>query len=603
MKFLKPNSKKIIIKMLILIAISVLLTMLSFCFTNTNLNIIMYRTYFEPKLFFLNFLPILLIILLLYFISKRVHISFLITSLLIIVLGVANQTKITYRDDIVKFQDLFIIKEAFIMSQRYSIVIKKYTILAIILMIPTVIILKKYIPKMIINIKKQIVAILLIIVLMLCLYKFILTDATIYNSVGDTSLINIWITTRQYQIRGLVYPFIYTIEDGKYEAPEGYNENEAKSALERYTYENIDENKKVNVIAIMLEAYNDFSKFNAIDFNEDIYKNFHDIQKKSISGNLLTTIFGGGTVVTERNFITGFDIHPTYRKATNSYVWYFKEQGYRTEAMHPMYGAFYNRASINPNLGFDNYFYYENKFADIQSDFMQDYDFFDYIIEGYNNAKSDNIPYFNFSVTYQNHGPYYDKSYIGKEYFFDNNNYDEDIYNMLNEYFYGIKKTDKALKKLIDYFEGEEEPVIVILFGDHNPYLGENNLGYEQIGINLDLSTIEGFENYYEIPYIIYANETAKEVFDKEFIGEGETISPIFLMNQFFDYVGLKGNNYMQYMSDLKSHVDVISDTFYKENDEFINKNDSIYQDMIDEYKNVNYYYSKNFIRKVNKND
>ena len=80
---------------------------------------------------------------------------------------------------------------------------------------------------------------------MLCLYKFILTDATIYNSVGDTSLINIWITTRQYQIRGLVYPFIYTIEDGKYEAPEGYNENEAKSALERYTYENIDENKKV----------------------------------------------------------------------------------------------------------------------------------------------------------------------------------------------------------------------------------------------------------------------------------------------------------------------------------------------------------------------
>ena len=210
MKFLKPNSKKIIIKMLILIAISVLLTMLSFCFTNTNLNIIMYRTYFEPKLFFLNFLPILLIILLLYFISKRVHISFLITSLLIIVLGVANQTKITYRDDIVKFQDLFIIKEAFIMAQRYSIVIKKYTILAIILMIPTVIILKKYIPKMIINIKKQIVAILLIIVLMLCLYKFILTDATIYNSVGDTSLINIWITTRQYQIRGLVYPFIYT---------------------------------------------------------------------------------------------------------------------------------------------------------------------------------------------------------------------------------------------------------------------------------------------------------------------------------------------------------------------------------------------------------
>ena len=39
--------------------------------------------------------------------------------------------------------------------------------------------------------------------------------------------------------------------------------------LSEYTYDNIEDDKKVNVIGIMLEAYNDFSKFNAIDFNED----------------------------------------------------------------------------------------------------------------------------------------------------------------------------------------------------------------------------------------------------------------------------------------------------------------------------------------------
>ena len=92
---------------------------------------------------------------------------------------------------------------------------------------------------------------------------------------------------------------------------------------------------------------------------------------------------------------------------TNSYVWYFKEQGYNTEAFHPIYGSFYNRITAFDNLGFDNYYNYENKFSSIQESFLEDNEFFDYIIEGYENNKKTNKPYFSFSVTYQNHGPYY----------------------------------------------------------------------------------------------------------------------------------------------------------------------------------------------------
>ena len=38
-------------------------------------------------------------------------------------------------------------------------------------------------------------------------------------------LINIYISTRNYQIRGLIYPFIYTLEDGFDKVPDNYNEN------------------------------------------------------------------------------------------------------------------------------------------------------------------------------------------------------------------------------------------------------------------------------------------------------------------------------------------------------------------------------------------
>lgn len=592
---LKESKKtEIFIKILSILFISIFLTCISFLYTSANLDIEMYKSYFSPLLFLLNFLPILILIILLSFIFKRVHISFLITSIFIMILGIANQTKVVYRDDIVKFMDFSLITEAMTMAQRYSIVIKKYTIISIILIIIIYFILRKYVPKFKMKIIKQLSLVILTLCTMIFGFKTLYSNSEIYENVGDQSLINIWITTRQYQIRGLIYPFVYTIMDGVVLEPEGYDENLAKDILNNYEYENIEEDKKVNIIAIMLEAYNDFSKFNKINFTEDIYENFHEIQDKSISGTLITSIFGGGTIVTERNFLTGYYNSPNYRKKTNSYVWYFKEQGYRTEAMHPVFGAFYNRASVNPNLGFDKYYHYDNTYSKIQSDFMNDNIFFDYIISGFEKSKNKGIPYFNFSVTYQNHGPYLTEPYETP--YFVNEGYSEEAYNTLNWYFHGIKQTNEALKKLINYFEKEEEPTIVILFGDHNPYLGENALAYNELGINIDMNNIEGFVNYYETPYIIYGNNSAKQIFNKSFVGKGNTISPIFLMNELFDYCELKGNEYLQYMSDLKKQVDVINNEYRKENNSFVKTSDSEYNNLIEEYKYINYFYGKNYM-------
>lgn len=594
--FVIKNKKNIcenIIKCLVIIFVALFLTCISFLYTNTNLDIQMYKSYFSPLLFLLNFLPIFIMLLLLSYLFKRIDISFLITSILIIILGISNQTKLTYRDDIITFTDLSLLKEAITMTQRYSTIIKKYTIISIILIIIICFLIRKFVTKFQMNKLKQFILIVITLFLTIFGYNKLYCNSNIYNSVGNQNLINVWIATRQYQIRGLVYPFVYTIANSFDKIPEGYNKKEAEKILNNYTYENIDDDKKVNVIAIMLEAYNDFSKFNKIDFTEDIYKNFHEIQDKSISGNLITSIFGGGTIVTERNFLTGYYNFPNFRKNTNSYVWYFKEQGYKTEAMHPIYGAFYNRASVNINLGFDKYYHYDNTFANIQSSFMNDDTFFDYIIAGFEKAKKEEVPYFNFSVTYQNHGPYSSEPYENP--YFINNGYSDEAYNTLNWYFDGIKQTNDALKKLIDYFENESEPTIVILFGDHNPYLGENNLSYNELGINLSMDSIEGFVNYYETPYIIYANNSAKNTYNKSFVGKGNTISSMFLMNELFDYCDLKGNEYLQYMSDLKSKIDVINNEYYKENNAFVYTSDSKYKNLIQEYKYINYYYSHNY--------
>ena len=581
----------------IIVFVSILLTVISFFFTTDFLNFSFLKSYFKPLLFLVNFIPIFLLATFLSILFKRVHISFAITSVAIMVLGIANQTKLIYRDDVVKFEDLTIVKEAMIMSTRYDIIVKRYTIAFIILLIALFFIIRRYFNKFIFNGKRHLSYIVLIILIFILSYRTIYMNNKIYDKLGDKGLINVWISTRQSQIRGLIYPFIYSINEFTDNPPNNYSEKVAKNALFNYVYDDIDSDKKVNIIAIMLEAYNDFSKFNAIDFDEDIYEKFHNIQSKSISGKLVTSIFGGGTIDTERKFLTGYNNSPNFRRKTNSYVWYFKEQGYKTEAMHPIYGAFYNRASVNINLGFDKYYYYENTFSKIKTEFLNDDDFFKQIILGYENAKKENVPYFNFSVTYQNHGPYYDLKYAGKEYYFSDNGYDAIAYNVINEYFSGIKSTNEALEKLINYFDDEESPTIIILFGDHNPYLGADNLAYNQLGINLDLSTVEGFENYYETPYIIHGNTAAKNLFTNDFIGEGNTISPIFLMNEVFNLMGESGNQYLQYMEDLKLKIDVISPIFYKEDNKFILSQKSNYKSLIDEYEMVDYYYSRNFVK------
>ena len=592
----KKISNKLI-NVLLFLLLATLLTCISFFYANYVIEINSVWQYYEIRLFILNFLPIVLFMLLIYVISKRIYVSFGITSFLVTILGIANQTKLLYRDDVVTFEDILILKEAMIMSKRYSAFIKWYTILFLIFTIVLCILIRRYTKKFKIHYKKRIVSIIVIISSLILGFKGLYGSSKVYSSVGDTSRINIWLGTRQSQIRGLVYPFIYSINNINMSKPEGYSKERAKEVLSKYEYSNIDDDKKVNIIAVMLEAYNDFSKFNVFDFNEDIYSELHNIEDNSISGNLVTTIFGGGTIVTERNFLTGYYSFPSYRKTTNSYVWYFKEQGYNTEAMHPIYRSFYNRASVDPNLGFDIYYNYENKFSKIQEKFMDDDMFFDYIIEGYEKSKNNGKPYFNFSVTYQNHGPYLSEVYEGKEFFIDNKNYDEEAYNTINQYFSGIKKTNLALKKLVDYFDNEEEATIIIFFGDHNPYLGENEKSYESFGINLDLSTISGFENYYETPYVIHANNSAKKLFNNDFVGEGRKISPIFLMNEVFNYCNFKGNQYMQYMSYLEENIDVISEYYYKQDDEFVEKSELRNKELLDEYRIVNYYYSNNYER------
>jgi len=582
---------------IVIFALSFLIMAVTFAFSTATFNLPMIKSYFSGGLLLiLNFIPIFLLMTFIYLVSNKLWLGYSLTGLLFVVMSLINKFKLMYRDDPFQFIDVKLFKESLIMTRRYSLHLSYRVILLIIGLIAVAVILRIFFKKYKIHSWKIRTALLLLLVIAgVAIFKNFYFSSQIYNQVGDKTLINIWVQSEQFQSKGFVYPFIYSIKDARETELEGYDENKAIGELSAMDYKDIPSDQKVNIISIMLEAYNDFSKFENVELGIDIYENFHQLESESIHGKLVTNIFAGGTVDTERAFLTGFNSHPKYFRNTNSFVWYLKEQGYMTHAMHPITGSFYNRRNIDEYLGFDAFDHYDNKYKFIQEAYLEDLDFFDYIVAGYEECKKNNQPYFNFSVTYQNHGPYSTEKYTEKEYLKKKNGYDEGIYNIINNYFTGIYKTDKAIKELVDYFRKEEEPVIIIIFGDHNPWLGKDRVGYDMLNINLDLSTVEGFKNYYETPYIIWANDGAKRMFNKDFTGEGNDISPNFLMAELFQYLGWDGNEYMQYLFKVKDKFDVIHNLYFKENGEYKKELSDENKELWENFLNVEYYYSHNF--------
>jgi len=548
----------------------------------------------------LNTLPLFCIMTVIYFITNRIWVGFSITAVISFLIAEVNRFKLYFRDDGFVFKDVLLIGEAGEMLKSYKLFLDKISIVAIIFIVATIAISIIFMKTEKLHKYVRIAGALIVSLVFLVTYNLFYYDNNkVYQAMWHDAFGTKYKASNNSMARGVIYSFLKSIPSAFPVPPYGYDEQQARDILSKYEDAAIPEEKKVNIISIMFEAYNDLSQFEGVDMGEiDPYENFHNLQQDGYSGNLFTSIFAGDTIKTERAFVTGYG-GTDFSNDIESFVNYFKRQGYYTEALHPGYGWFYNRRNVNEYIGYDNFDYYETKYGELKKEdlrepkyngIISDTDFFDYIMEGYEKATKNGRNYFNFSVTYQNHGPYSDKYISNTNYLVRKEGYADTEFNIINNYLTGIYRTDRAIGRMREFVDGRDEPVVLILFGDHNPLLGDGNTGFEMLGIDLELSDIEGAKNYYQTPYVIYANDAAKKALGKDFKGEGDTISPMFLMNEFFEYAGLEGSAYMNYLSDVKEKYNVINPVYLKRGNKFILRSEAKDLDIIRDRQFVEYY-------------
>jgi phosphoglycerol transferase MdoB-like AlkP superfamily enzyme len=581
----------------LLLAMGIGLGLVSLYFGAGNFKLPMFFSYFSvPYLLFLNLFPAVFLIFFLYFVFNRVWAGFLAGSVVLLLLTWIDYFKLLFRNDPLMAADLCLFSESVTMAGRYNLRLDWKIICVLLACIAGTLFAFFLAKARIRSIRLRLSGLLLLAALGIYLFSRVYMNVGLYNSIKNEDLINKWSATQVYISKGFLYPFLHSIKAMMDETPEGYREKEAGEKLLSYEYSDIPGDKKVNVIAIQFEAFNDFSKFPQIRFNTDVYGFLHQLEAESYAGELVTNIFAGGTEDTERSFLTGYTTLRNYRGNVNSYVRYFAEQGYTVEGSHPCYGWFYNRQNVNLYLGFQHYYFFENMYAKLAKGYIaRDKVLLPQIIKLYEANKATSKPYFSFNVTYQNHGPYSTEKKTDVQYVV-NQGYPEEDVNIMNNYFDGINSTIQELKQFVDYFRSEKEPVVLILFGDHNPWMGDNKSVYRMLGIDFDLGTENGFYNYYDTPYVIWGNDSAKATLGNELKGKGPRIGPYFLMNEFFKLAGYKGNEFMKASDELKSVMDVVHSTGrYKEAGVLTEKPSPEAERKLEDFLRMQYYWSRDF--------
>lgn len=286
------------------------------------------------------------------------------------------------------------------------------------------------------------------------------------------------------------YYFCRTAGNAIVEQPAGYS----AGALEQITeeYDGAQGEIRPNIIMIMNESFADLHDVGEFETNEDYLPFLHSLKGKenTITGDLLVSVFGGGTATTEFEVLTGDTMaflpygcspYQMYvKQATPGLVSGLSEQGYQTVSLHPYRATSWNRQQVYERFGFDTQLY-EDAFgtdAERVRSFISDSENYRKIFEVFENKQSD-APLFLFNVTMQNHG-----GYVPDE----NDNFEQTIhltgeyagkYPEVDEYLSLVKRSDAAIEELIAYFSAVDEPTAIIFFGDHQPNL--SSAFYEEL--------------------------------------------------------------------------------------------------------------------------
>ena len=530
----------------------------------------------------LNGLPVAAVFCLLYTLIGNVFWTGGVTWLTFLLMSYGNYLKIVYRQDALVFADLVQISEALTAVSDFDIRLSA-TVLFIIAFAALCFAIAGVVFK---DKKRSIRSRLLLLVCIIVLSAVadrLLYNANqysardiYYNKIGKTDDANHALTSGEV---GFIYYFCYSHNRYGFQRPENYSEELVTQSAKAYGGgTELADAESSHVIMVMLEAFSDISngEMFSFDADEDPMKNYnlYSTSQNAVSGKVIVPNDCAGTANTEFDVLTGVQTKmvadgsiPFFniRKDRESIASVLSSAGYQTVFAHPGHNWYYNRQNVYRSLGFDELYFseaYED--AEMVGTLVSDKSVGDFLIRRFEeNRENGDQPIFEFAVTIQNHMPY-TKGRYG-----DNENkgievpasvkLSESAREQLGIYLDGVKAGDRLIGQLIEYFQSDAEPVILVFFGDHLPSLGEEYAAYRELGMSTGLTdSAESILLTHETPYLIYANEQAMrcESVKAAMSGGTQIISANYLGAELLEMTGFSRNDaYFDFLCQSRKQV------------------------------------------------
>lgn len=413
----------------------------------------------------------------------------------------------------------------------------------------------------------------------------------VFTLFASNTLFNSFTTSNPYYIPtvfnelGFPYCFCHNFTTYTVDKPDGFQKSTAAAWDGSEKPDSSGKSKKVNVIMIQNEAFSDLTDADVFTYSEanDPLKNLHAIQKSPhcVSGHIVVPGFAGGTANTEFDVLTGMQTNALSATTTSAFravnrnldslFRVYGADGYATTFMHPGFDWFYNRENVYQWLGAQKIEFADDmKGLKTKGSWVTDDSMASRIEKQFEDTTSAGKSLFNMTVTIQNHMSYTADKY-GAGYQFPpvqtSAKLTDDAKTLLSVYIEGVRDADAMLGRLTTYFSKSDEPVVLVFWGDHLPYLGDNQLCYQELGLDAGKEESQRTDALasYKTPYVIWSNRAAARQLDWDKkasslkLDKGNTISACYLGATTLQLTGRSNESpWFRYLTQVRQSLPVI---------------------------------------------
>lgn len=271
---------------------------------------------------------------------------------------------------------------------------------------------------------------------------------------------------------------------GAFEEP--VDRKAVRGLLDRYAGSRVNQvrhsvRQRPDVVIVQSESFFNPDQITQVGDTSMLLPRLHEAMESGVGGSLEVPTFGGGTIRTEFEVLTGIPL-AAYSKAKFPYLQFtgdsipslvhaFSDDGYRTVAVHGNVGSFWNRDHAFQAFGFERFVTTGAFGVDESYDgtYLSDHAMTDEVIR---ELSDDSRPSLIFAISIEAHGPYAGASVnneVARAHIRTPEAFSADARDEYSRYAYHIASADREFGRLWDHLKSRGRPFLLVFYGDHLP--------------------------------------------------------------------------------------------------------------------------------------